>query len=110
MSTTTSEPDLLIGKLERPKDVEIRCMLRQWQDETIADFRTFVYLKKAGEIIPTQRGFTLALEQLEELAEIVQEMIAARDGAPCPTRRGVSVSVEQLSEAREGRRRTAGDR
>jgi hypothetical protein len=62
---------------------EIRVSLSKFKGRTFGDFRLFVPNER-GEWIPTIKGCTVGVEQLDELAEAVEKLCQAVEVAPPP--------------------------
>lgn len=68
----------LIHTIHKSAKHQIQVSLATYRGRTFGDLRTFV-LNPRGDWIPTQRGCTVPLDQLEELEEAVARLRDASD-------------------------------
>lgn len=73
----------VVAVISKGEKHEIRISLSQFRGRTFADLRLFV-LNEQGAWIPTQKGCTVAVEQLEELEEAVLKLRNAAAHATHP--------------------------
>lgn len=59
----------LVGKIEKNAVSQIQISIKEWQDKSYIDIRTWV-LSATGVQVPTKLGCSIPVGQIDELLEI----------------------------------------
>ncbi|MEN3974775.1 transcriptional coactivator p15/PC4 family protein [Emcibacter sp. SYSU 3D8] len=80
MSDDQTNDEILIGHFEKNRVEDVRARFCTYHGRRYLDIRAFATSNATGERVPTRKGIALDPDKLEELRDLVDLAIEARDG------------------------------